>query len=95
MKSDSSVFVVRNEDLFSDGDNNPPLEIEVVIRMPTENKVNCLSETSAILDMLTTTVGTTTSPNGNPDTSSNSQPGSHPHVTSGDLLFYVLHRLLS
>ncbi|XP_056022414.1 uncharacterized protein LOC125673704 isoform X2 [Ostrea edulis] len=82
VKSDSSVFVVRNEDLFSDGDNKPPLEIEVVIRMPTENKVNCLSETSAILDMLTTTVGTTTSPNGNPDTSSNSQPGSHPHVTS-------------
>jgi hypothetical protein len=82
------VFVVRNDDIFPDGDHNPPQEVEVVIRLSGENKVHCLAETSAILDVPTTTAGTTTSPMGTPDTGPSSHTVSQQHLSFGNLLFY-------
>ncbi|XP_061196701.1 uncharacterized protein LOC133204978 [Saccostrea echinata] len=55
--SGNSVFTVRNEELFPDGSTKPPQEVEVVIRMPSENNnPHCTVDTAPALDIRTTAV---------------------------------------
>lgn len=47
--SGKSTIVVRNDDIFSDGDSHPPEEVEIVVRMATDNNIpQCTTETNPI-----------------------------------------------
>lgn len=53
--SGKSTIVVRNDDIFSDGSSHPPEEVEVVVRMATDNNIpQCTTETNPISAPATT-----------------------------------------
>lgn len=53
--SGKSTIVVRNDDIFPDGNSHPPEEVEIVVRMATDNNIpQCTIETNPISAPATT-----------------------------------------